>query len=940
MIRTRLLRSLARGKPIRSLAAPSSARSGQPHSANATTLYNSQLLTTVNHLHVNFGAELNKRVPRVVHSADDVGTASSSDPLTGKVDSWGLGDPQMFLQFSDRFPGEALYGLGAGDIVGVPNVMDVSQAFGLVHGEGSPGGTVYFRALDEQRGRFLQPSLSLVDREQGIPSVNAQHESVCSVWIAKSQALPSLSDGLIGILTGSSAGVLSAYSLGSDGLRTSRMTRGELTARWVLSPGVPIIAIAVDEQYSMSRRGQNRLWAVALNALGEAFYLTQLPRRPANTRSTKLDLPDVERLAWATGRSVHWRVVEPSRRTARPNPYGDSSVDGSYSPRSSWDGMCLAKEQIVAETVEIEAFIRLRPKQVQERCLGWDMQRRLEVDFAGDDGNLAGEGIAVFDCGLEEDAISGITRYIRCRFEEEPEELLESVATLRPANPSLFGGGELDPLEGGEVKPVSAEQTVGSDSPSSPPQRRTQEEWRSSKFSFGGIKSIQITTTSIDASSFATITQEEDPLLGTIGLSAASSPWASPTMSDQRSLGAADIPGQRARFIGIGTSTGIVILWNMRSSVPRSADLTNVVDPCRIIYTDSPSISCLAITALYAVHGGNDGLVQAWDTLASSSGPIRTLNSRFSSRARRRLMQAQARPEGVGINLFAAGVIALDPDPTSLRGVVSLGTQIKYWGFSSTAVDQYKSHKRRLRRSERGSNNAGTPLTGFGRGNIKDYIANERLEMEHERATRKREMDRLAGRFGTDMLGEDEAMAYAAMLSEETLVQDEVRRRESAASSVAATPRLHSSISYASTTTSRTPSPPTHDTNLEADIAEAIRQSLGGDESPSRSASVYESTAAAYSPPPSSAYSYDVPIRQAKPRRTPKHSPRQSPHFGSLNSESSKAQELSDLDFAMQLSLAEEQSRGDGEVVTGGRSASLGSNMEDVVGSKGKQRAL
>lgn len=48
--------------------------------------------------------------------------------------------------------------------------------------------------------------------------------------------------------------------------------------------------------------------------------------------------------------------------------------------------MCLSKDQILAETREISDFATRKPKDFRKVCLGWDMRRRLEVDFAGDDG--------------------------------------------------------------------------------------------------------------------------------------------------------------------------------------------------------------------------------------------------------------------------------------------------------------------------------------------------------------------------------------------------------------------------------------------------------------------------------------------------------------------------------------------------------------------------
>jgi WD40 repeat protein len=414
------------------------------------------------------------------------------------------------------------------------------------------------------------------------------------------------------------------------------------------------------------------------------------------------------------------------------------------------------------------------------------------------------------------------------------------------------------------------------------------EEWRTSEFVLGGLKSVQILATAIDSSTFATQTMSEDPLLGFSGMSTASSPSLTPMSATEPGVNPSDVPGQRARLCAIGTKLGTVLLWNMRAPVSRSVENANTVEPVRIIYTDSPQISCLALSSLYLVHGGNDGLVQAWDPLASDTQPIRTLNSRFSSRARRRLVQAQASAQGVGINMYAAGALSLDPDPTVLRGMVSLGNQLRYWAYSSSAADQYKSNKRRLRRSERGSNQTGERFSGATRTNLKDYIANEQFELDREKLQRQKDAERIAGRFGTHLLdgSEEEMMAYAAMLSQETLEQESKRRASDTSTIVSSVD--HSNWATADPTPAETPSPreiaPKTDDELDADIAEAIRQSL------------------ATSP---SAGAFDIPIRHAKPKNRKVASSKSSPRLAG----SSKESEMSDLEFALQLSLAEEQSR-------------------------------
>lgn len=893
IMRTRMLRSLVRGKPMQDTSTPS--RAGLVQSIHPVVTYDAKTYTTINHIHASFGSRLNKKEPRFIHGADDIGMSTSSDPILAKVDPWGQNDPNFYSQFSERFPGTAEWGLGSGEVVGRPNVMDVSQPHGMIYGQGCPEGSCYYRATDELRGRFIAESLDFSRPESGIPKLGIDGGAICSVWIAKSNTIPTLSEGLIGMMTGSAAGVVSACSLGTDGVKASRLQKGELTARWILSPGIPIVSIVVDDNYSAKRNTQDRIWAVALNALGELFYLTRFPTR---SQATTTDIAEpTEYLAWLTGRSVYWSLVEPSRRVARPDPYSDAEVDGSYSPRTSWDGMCLGKQQLTAETREIQQFLRTPPKDFRKSCLGWDMRRRLEVDFAGDDGNYAGEALVVLECGLDEGSTAEVTRFTRWKCNEKEKSTATSTRTATPQlshTPSLFGGPAAstpDPIP----VPLRNRSSSYMSSNSSPERASLAEEWRTSKLTFGGFKSTKLTVTALDNSTFSTLTLSEDPALGFSTASTASSPYASPMSVASQPASPADIPGQRARFLAAGTKNGVVLVWDVRASVSRSSEYSNNIEPLRIIYTDSPEISSLALTSLYLVAGGNDGLVQAWDPLASTMSPITTLHSRHASRARRRLVQAQASAQGVGINMFAAGAVCLDPDPTVLRGAVSLGNQLRWWSFSSSAADQYKSSKRRLRRTERGTNQANDRFAGTGRVNFKGYIENEKFELEREKIQRQKQAEREAARYGTELLeDEDEALAYALLLSQENAEAEEKKRRESEFIELSRQDTIKPSVQLSSNNDIST-----SEEDLDPEIAEAIRLSLAED----NGSDPFWSDSTEPSP-------FDIPIKYAKGKKSASNSPWGTPaKHGKGAGGSSNGNELSDLEFAMQLSLAEEQSR-------------------------------
>jgi hypothetical protein len=921
IMRTRLLRSLYRGKPARIASGHggSSRSNGLGKNANPVVTYSSQLFATINHIHAVFNT--GKKATRFIHGTDETGSATTSDPVVGKIDNWGLSDPQALPQFADLFVGDAPYGDSDGP-VGLPNSMDVSQPFGMIYGEGFPGGQTYFRSSEEMRGRFLSQPSVLVDHQSGIPRIPDLTEAISAVWIARSTNFSLMTNGLVGMMTGSTLGIVTAYSLGAETPHGRRIPRGQLSAKWIICPGVPIISIKVDESYNTTRKSSGRIWAVALNALGEVFYLIQTPSYtpPEAGQTTEEGLM---RRAWDAGRTAYWHLVEPSRRVGRDDPYHELDVHGSYSPRSSSISMNLSEAQTIAETIEIEGFLAKRPAHFRKICHNWDCRAQLQVDFAGDDTHGAGEGVFVIRCGLEEGESASIKRFSRCKFESASllDYPLPKTPPMQPSlttMASLFGGGKV--ITPARTASVFGESTLNASVKNSSPNRTPAalpgsptfkapsltlvEEWRTSDLSLQSHSGVQITTNASDTSMWAVLTADEDPLLTLNGASNVSSPFATP--SGQSIQSAEQIPGQRARILAVGTNTGAIICWNMRGPQAGNATMANSLRPLRVIQTDSPQVSCLAVSALYLVHGGNDGLVQTWDPLASSlDQPIKTLHSRFSSQARRRLQQAEASVQGVGINLYAAGAILLDPDPTVLRGIVSLGTHLRYWSYSASAADQYQSKKRLLRRGERGSNGGPDRFTNTGRGALMDYIATEQEELKREKVRRAREDARLRGRFGVGLGGltDEEALRYAELISAETFQKDEERRINDAGYA-ADTNESSATITPEGSVRSRVISPPKYkDDEFDQDLEEAIRLSLlDGVDSGGRS------------PRTISSGDYDIPIiyKQKKTRRSASSSPSTSTASKQRirpSASTNKAVEPDDLEFALQLSLAEEQSR-------------------------------
>lgn len=905
LLRTRLLRSLVRGKPGTSSGGiGSSSRSSQSgKKASAVLTYNTKLPSAVTSIHATFKPS-GKKPPRVIHGASDVGVASASDPTCGKVEKWGLDDPFGFAQLDEVVPHILPYGIGEGPAA-VPNVMDVSQPYGLLGGEGFPGGRVFYRATGEYRGKYLGQEPGLVEAHPDIPKIPELSEGICSVWIAKSSSVPSLTQSLVGILTGSSLGVVTAYALGYDP-SGPRYAAGEISARWVLSPGVPIIALKVDDSYSQKRKTLNRIWAVALNALGEVYYLVQPPTAPVS--KTKTD--DSVKLAWHTGRSTYWHLVEATRRQARPDESGRNAVRGAYSPRSPSTSLGLTKDQMGAEAREIERFLRYKPAHFRKVCYGWDMRRKLEVDFASDDEHGAGESVFIIDCGLEEGQASAIKRFqrsmtISTQLEAQPTDSPEPTGEVASA-PSIFGGSSIRSTSPNSSSSPLLKQVLTASGKLSPPIINSPvkpglDDWRETILHSKELISWQITATGLDTSQLALVTSFEDPLKDATGFTSS----APATPSGQAPT---DIPGRRARFFGIGTNKGQVLLWNARE-----AHTGDGLHPIRIIQTESTEISCLALSALYLVHGGSDGLVQAWDPLASTLDPIRTINSRSPSRMPRHLLTLN--PALQTTNFSAVGAIYLDPDPTVLHGIVAFGTFVRYWAYSSS--NHATGRKRRQRHSD-----VHGRVTGRRHGSgVQGYIAAEAEELRKEQQHQAREQARLRSRFGVGLgdLTEEEAIRYAEMMSQEAFLVDEQRRTSasdtgsaadfdttsSSGSTVTPDPSVTGPSPLAASSSARNDT--TDESDYELQIQAAIRLSL--------LEGVNDMGA---SPRASSSGEYDIPItvKERRGKRSPSSSPSSShtPIVKRAESSdpaagSSKAVEDDDLEFALQLSLAEEESR-------------------------------
>ncbi|CAK7224159.1 hypothetical protein SBRCBS47491_005453 [Sporothrix bragantina] len=830
LLRTRLLRSLMSGKPgvsvgVKGEGPGSKAGAGHGKKATAVITYNSQLPSTVDQLHAVF-ASSGKKQPRVVHGSANYGVVTASNPSLGKLEGWGYREEYMAPQLEDVDRNLTPYGLGTGRAA-MPNVMDVSQIYGAIVGEGFPGGRALTRATTDRSlayldnatriRRFVLPDTAdTAPNLSEVPVIPEAAEAVCSVWVAKSTAVPTVTKFMIGFLAGSSLGVVSAYSL-DKASSSSRYPYSHITARWVLCPGVPIIAITADDSYTEKRRAGRRIWAVALNALGEVYYLQDVPVAPATAATVTVDR---NQLAWQAGRTVAWELVEASRRTLTSSWFDDKveslRMAASSSPRLSPDSVGLSREQRIAEAREIERYFDLLPEHFRAVYDNWDMRLKLHVDFAGGSDNTA-ENIVVVRSGAEQRGQripqpAKVTRYTRLVTAAATQTMsapaMSTPATpTTPSSPTPLGTRAPEPTpamsifsSGGQSTPTPTPPTPPTPTPT-PASRvngvasivagdwtprlagiaATTVGWQVTNFSLKGNTSgnasakassdTEVLCSALDLSLYSVVAPFEDALLL--------------QQADGVPTAVGEIPGRRARWMAVGTKSGGVVVWNVREAVSSSSTspLTSsseplpesTVWPMRIIRTASPSVTSLGVSALYLVHGGSDGLVQAWDPLTSTAGPVRTLNAPSAGRIPRHLTHLRA---VLTPDMFASvGAIFLDPDPTVLRGVLSVGTLLRFWSYSSAIHAASRKKGRRLRHTNADGQLVNRRLMGE---NVDDYIAAEAAELRREQESDAIHRAHLLQRFGVGLAGltEEEAVRYAEILSQETFTLDEQRHRQ------------------------------------------------------------------------------------------------------------------------------------------------------------------
>jgi hypothetical protein len=227
------------------------------------------------------------------------------------------------------------------------------------------------------------------------------------------------------------------------------------------------------------------------------------------------------------------------------------------------------------------------------------------------------------------------------------------------------------------------------------------------------------------------------------------------------------------------------------------------------------------LNALYLVHGGSDGLVQAWDPLASRTERIRTISGRPTGRFRKQVVRNGAMamslpgfPTASNYNQFAVQQICLDPDSTVLRGVATIGSVVRSWQYRSQNIEQRTmprpGNKRKKRRGSERHGTGNVRVRGFsGPQHIRQELAEVKQDLNEANAERKH----LEKRFGLGVFGEQEEMQLAMAMSQETF------QVESQSSSLLDTPLFEVEDEGASRARERLD-------QESRELAEALQQSL------------------------------------------------------------------------------------------------------------------
>ncbi|KAL7269159.1 hypothetical protein RUND412_008189 [Rhizina undulata] len=726
ILRTLLLRSLARGKRA---AGMNFLTPGHSQGTMIITYLPSAGLNAVTHLAAKFGP----KAPRIVHGSSSTGIVTASLPITGQLEHYPRGTGISFVNLQQARLGAPGYDVATD--MGVEAVMDISEENGWVYGENIPNGSCYIHphsspwTTENNSGRFVD----FLEKD-------GPNSCYTAVWIARKKhtGIVETTGGKVWVITGNSKGVLSFFE---TAYATNRLVKPK---KFYLSPGVPIVQIKVDDDFSAKRRKAKMPWIMVINALGEVYYL----RKEYNVAAS-------------------FQIISHTRR--KPTIESKAFIPG-YDEYNQ-----IRKHGSISDPRDLQLMVASYSK-VKQVWENWSMGYFVDVDWPGLNimvgTKVRGDKFVLH--GVK-DAKAEFKRFSMVLQKEDKvdgdfvTEIAWDSFQTKVENASIFGGSTIAAVDGQlDLKSTMDLEAVDGQLDLKPiMDLEAVDEWEVTEFKSVGKVTGAITATAMDMSLIVVLPDEDSPLRS-------------------------DSPGGNARLYAVGTTTGSVFIWNIRSTPVYRAGKGGVDNreiepefPQRIIHTDSPHISTIALSSLYLAHGGNDGLVQFWDPLASVAGPIRTINQKFAQKARRRMGQAEEEnipDELIGENHFAARCLTLDPDATSLKGVVVLGTHIRYWNFPSLNED-WDVSKRKKKYSGRKAR-SDVPPPARVKGDIKAAI-NDETKLHNEETLRKaKEREELETRYGiargSAAWSEEEMIQYATMISQETYERESSREDVSA----------------------------------------------------------------------------------------------------------------------------------------------------------------
>lgn len=253
---------------------------------------------------------------------------------------------------------------------------------------------------------------------------------------------------------------------------------------------------------------------------------------------------------------------------------------------------------------------------------------------------------------------------------------------------------------------------------------------------------------------------------------------------DQTSFPRGDaIPGNGCRYIACATNTNLVYVWLLQGEPDHS---TSLIKPLRVFDSpfhvghpnmpDIPSITSIALNAVVLLVGSYNGVTVAYDLLSGDF--LRVVSSRFSKKALN-----LRNPDTNALGLLPTTHLEVDADPGNPHGVIVVGSAVQYFDLG-VDLDKSNVKKKGIKKLKRPAFMSGrtSTLTDTTRGEIEDEIRTDlelmKLEEDEEFLETRREARESNPRYFSNGLSEEEQLAYAMMISQETAHADSESHEE------------------------------------------------------------------------------------------------------------------------------------------------------------------